>query len=224
MKAENTAIIFLLISCLLSLVSAARADIIGHNGIPAAYQPYIVFPLNSVYHSNSLTLNVSFHAGVWANIQFTMVNSLDGQENKSLPLVAHDYNFFENDLDYFDGAVILPDLTDGLHNLTVYLECNWEFRNKTTSWHEYYYDSQTVYFTIDANALSTPSPTPTTSLSPNVTPLSSSTPQPTINTGSEPPKTEPFLTQTVIVAVLVVLTVMVVAGLLFYHKHKAKAA
>ena len=87
MKVEKAAIMFLLLSCLLSLVSTVKADIISHNGIPAAYQPYIVFPLNSVYHSNSLTLNVNFYAGVWANIQFTMVYSLDGQENKSLPLL-----------------------------------------------------------------------------------------------------------------------------------------
>lgn len=127
-----------------------------------------------------------------------MLYSLDGQENKSLPLAAHDYNFFENNLDYFDGSTILPNLTDGLHNLTVYLGCDWEISNQTTSWHEYYSDSQTVYFTIDANALSASSPIPTTSLSPIDSPLSSSTPHPTINSGVELTQTESLPTTLVV--------------------------
>ena len=60
---------------------------------------------------------------------------------------------------------------------------------------------------------------PNFSLFPSAT--TTSTPYPTINTGPEPPKTEPI--STVIIAVVSVVAVaLVVAGFLVYHKRKAK--
>ena len=216
----NVLTLLFFLSCLIGLVSTAKADIIRDNGIPVCHQPYIVTPINSIYHVNSLILNVSFHAGVWANVHFTMVYSLDGQENKSLSLVAHDYNFFENDLDYFDGSAILSDMTDGLHNLTVYLGCDWEILNQTTSWHEYYSDRETVYFTIDNSALTTPPPTstllPTVTFSPSPSPSSTSTQHPTNN---GPIDNSGTLSLTTLALVAGVILVIIVVSLFLYVRY-----
>lgn len=121
--------------------------------ITAAYKPYIAFPSSTTYNSKSLTLNVSFHAVIGGNIKYSMMYSLDGKENELLPLVEHYFGSFlidkENwERNHIDGSVNLPELSEGSHSITVYLQGDWEQGNTTTIWHEYYFDNQTVYFSI----------------------------------------------------------------------------
>jgi len=74
-------------------------------------------------------------------------------------------------------------------------------------------DNVTIEFPDWSSALLNPPPAPMISI----------TQHPTINTGVEPQQTEPFLTS-IGVAVTLAVILVVVAGLLVYHKkHKAKS-
>ena len=141
------AFLLLLLSCMFSLVSVAKADLVGHRGLVAAYKPYIVFPSNNAtYSSNSLTLNVNFHAMAYANMNYSGTYSLDGKPTEVLPLEKHylgNWVIYHGDNDYVDGSVKLPELSVGTHSITVNLECDWEIADSTGVWTD-----ETVYFTV----------------------------------------------------------------------------
>lgn len=70
-----------------------------------------------------------------------------------MPLIEHYFGspiiIKENwERNYIAGSVNLPELSEGSHSITVYLECDWEIGNEKAIWHEYYFDNQTVYFSI----------------------------------------------------------------------------
>ncbi len=146
-------VLLLLLSCSFSLVLAARGDLVGHNGLVAAYRPYIVFPQNNhVYNSDSLMLNVSFKAMAYANMNYSATYSLDGQAKEYFPVVKHylgNWVIYHGENDYVDGSVKLPALSDGAHTLTLFLTLDWEigYQNGTTVYT--YYDSETVNFSIE---------------------------------------------------------------------------
>ena len=77
MKATILGTIFpmLILSFMLYGVAVVKADLIGTDGITAAYKPYIVFPSRTSYDSKSLTLNVSFHAVIGGKIKYSMTYS-----------------------------------------------------------------------------------------------------------------------------------------------------
>jgi hypothetical protein len=159
----------LLLSCLLCGVPVIKANLVSSDGFTVAYQPYIVFPSNyGTYDSGFLTLNVSFHAMIYGNVKYYMTYSLDGEETELLSLVVYYYGSYIIDEEawernHIDGSALLPELSEGSHNITVYLECDWEIGNEKTTWHEYYYDTQTVYFRVKntVSPTETPSPSPT---------------------------------------------------------------
>ncbi len=142
----------LLLSCSLSLVLAAKGDLIGHNGLVAAHKPYIVSPQNNrVYSSDSLMLNVSFKAMAYANMNYSATYSLDGQAKEPFPVVKHylgNWVIYHGENDYVDGSVKLPAISDGSHTLTSFLTLDWEigYQNGTSVYT--YFDSETVNFSI----------------------------------------------------------------------------
>ena len=143
--------LLLLLVCLPISVPASKANIVTNEGITRLY---IISPSNTVYYSNVLTLNVSFRSEVWGNVKYSMVYSLDGQENKSLPLTDHYFSCVvqgEHDKCYDDGSVTLPNLSDGSHKITVYLQCDWAIGyGRSIGYVDYYYnDSQTVFFKVE---------------------------------------------------------------------------
>jgi hypothetical protein len=179
--------LLLLLVYLTVSVPANMANIVTNEGTTAAYQPYIISPSNMGYCSNVLTLNVSFRSQVWENVKYTMVYSLDGQENKSLPLTDHYFSWVQGQHEkcYDDGLVTLPELSDGSHNITVYLQCDWAIGYSTGFVDYYYNDSQTVFFTII-------DPTTSPSLTPTLSPEISPTPSPSTSSYPE----QPFLMPT----------------------------
>jgi hypothetical protein len=87
----------------------------------------------------------------YANMNYSGTYSLDGKENETLPLEKHylgNWVIYHGSRDYVDGSVTLPELSEGSHSITVYLECDWEIGNETNIWTDKYFDSQTVYFAI----------------------------------------------------------------------------
>jgi hypothetical protein len=201
---------FLVISCLLFIVPVvnSEANLIQY-GVPYATRPYIVFPSNLTYSSEVSSLNVSFHADIWDNFNYSMTYCLDGQEKASLPLTQHYFGMFNQAESYIDGSATLPALFNGSHNLRVFLTLTQETWDKTGSHFHTYLDVQTVYFTTEVTVLPTPSSTP----APNATQL------PTINTGAEQPKTEPIPAEFLTI-VSVAFALVVAVGLLVYHKKR----
>jgi len=142
------ALSILFLSYLLFGISVVKADIIDKYGTHLTNKPYIVFPSSITYNSRFLTLNVSFHARIYGNVNYSMTYSLDGQEKEALPLVEHYFGMFQQEKSYIDGSVTLPELSEGSHSISVYLECNHETWGAAGSHIHTYFDSQTVYFTI----------------------------------------------------------------------------
>ncbi len=145
-------ILLLLLSCSIGLFLAAKGDLVGHNGLIAAYKPYIVSPQNNqVYNSDSLMLNVSFKAMAYANMNYSATYSLDGQAKEVFPVAKHylgNWVIYHGENDYVDGSVKLPALSEGSHTLTLFLTLDWEigYENGTTVYT--YYESETVDFSI----------------------------------------------------------------------------
>lgn len=129
-------------------ISVVKADVIDKNGNHLTNTPYIVFPSNLTYTSRFLTLNVSFHADIYGNVNYSMTYSLDGQEKEALSLVEHYFGWLQPEKSYIDGSKTLLELSEGSHSILVYLECNHETWDGTGSHVHTYFDSQTVYFTI----------------------------------------------------------------------------
>jgi len=99
----------------------------------------ITSPSNRTYTSSLLTLNVSVTALVASNIRISMIYSLDGMNNNTIPLITHSReNSFQARI---TGSVTLPTLSYGSHNLTVFAEHT--INNELA-----HFDNHTVYFTI----------------------------------------------------------------------------
>jgi len=195
--------------CIVPVVNS-EANLIQY-GVPYAIRPYIVFPSNLTYKSEVSSLNVSFHADIWDNYNYSMAYSLDGQEKTTLPVTQHYFGMFNQAESYIDGSATLPALSNGSHNVRVFLTLTQETWDKTGSHFHTYLDVQTVYFETEVTVLPTPSPT----TAPSITQL------PTINTGAEPQKTEPFPTVLLAVVSVVTVSLVVAVGLQLYHKkHK----
>jgi hypothetical protein len=83
----------------------------------------ITSPLDSTYSTNPVTLSVNGQVIVGSNVHLIMTYSLDGQERLPLPVVAAQLQGFA---ETFYGVITLPELSVGLHSITVFgdLEAN----------------------------------------------------------------------------------------------------
>ena len=76
-------------------------------------------PINRTYTSRSLILNASFGSLVGANINHSLTYSLDGTYMGNIPIVGHYPNWLSFQ-GFFTGTVSLPELSKGLHTITVF--------------------------------------------------------------------------------------------------------
>jgi hypothetical protein len=113
----------------------------------------IVSPSNSTYNSSLLTLKANVTTLGGSNIKTSMSYSLDGTYNQTVP-VTIEYpagNSFTMALHV--GLLDLPPLSEGSHNITVYVKCdypnNGRFVNEPDTITAFY--NSTVYFTINPN-------------------------------------------------------------------------
>jgi hypothetical protein len=147
------AVIALLI-LLLPIVSCFKEDFVDSSGVFTAKAPYIQSPANTTYSYNSLTLNVTFYADLYEDYGYSMNYSLDRKANQTIQLNYFLFGIDQQSKSYIAATVPILNLSEGTHNLTVYLQ-----DEVTTA--KTYYDSQTVVFTITANPSNPPnSPTP----------------------------------------------------------------
>ncbi len=117
-------------------VKCVKAD--SQTEYPLASGLGITSPSNRTYISNLLTLNVTITAIVASNIRISMTYSLDGMINNTIPLITHSReNSFQATI---TGSVILPALSYGSHNVTVFAE-------HTINNELVHLDKNTVYFT-----------------------------------------------------------------------------
>jgi hypothetical protein len=158
---KKTFMVAISISALLicsSGFSTAKAYIKTPSGIYLTYGQYITFPDNKeTYASRFLDLNVSFHPdGMFlGGDEYSMTYSVDGERNQTFPLMVYYLGFMRQSETYIYGSINLPELSEGSHNVTVYVK--YESTIFTG------YDSQTVNFSIlDMN---TPASTPAVSAS-----------------------------------------------------------
>ncbi|MFB3888309.1 MAG: Kelch repeat-containing protein [Candidatus Bathyarchaeia archaeon] len=142
---------------------AAFAD---SSGFPPTSGILIHSPTNTTYTSGAMVLNVSLSGLCGANINASMVYSLDGMPNVTLPVTVQSRKL--SFVASYNGYAALPELTPGPHSITVYSEyniynasANGVFIPKDTR-----LDSNTVHFTIasDAWVQRAPMPTARTSL------------------------------------------------------------
>ena len=140
---------------------------------PLASSINITTPSNTTYNYGLLTLNVTFNLLLDPNC--TIISySLDGNPNSTMPFIAtldpiEALRTYPNGTTTtvtsllspynITGSVVLPELPDGSHNITVY--------TKIQSSNIIGLDHSTVYFTINTQE---PSPSPTIEPSPTPTP------------------------------------------------------
>ena len=129
--------VFLLAS---ALTPPIKADIFDDSGNRLASGPYILFPVNTTYSSRIVTLNISFSTKLFFNVPLSATYSLDGTPNVIVPLVSSPSMIWNKNR--VEGSVTLPELSDGSHKLSVYVEANWGTGSS-------YWDSETVYFTVE---------------------------------------------------------------------------
>jgi hypothetical protein len=122
-------------------------------------------PANKTYNVNSLVLNITIvtkYDGYYFTSASRLVSySIDGKAD--VPIAETDYSYDQDEkASTFNGSAILPELTNGPHNLTVYAKYDYD---------AHIIESQSsIYFTIDATSSSTLSPTPTPSGQPPLFP------------------------------------------------------
>jgi hypothetical protein len=125
----------------LALAQPANADIVDDDETRLASGPYIVFPLNTTYNSRFVTLDISFSAQLFSKVRFSATYSLDGTPTVIVPLVSSPSLVWNKN--HVTGSISLPELSDGSHRLSVYVEAD-------AGTGESYWDSETVYFTVEA--------------------------------------------------------------------------
>jgi hypothetical protein len=193
--------LFLLAS---ALAPPSKADIFDDNGNRLASGPYILFPVNTTYNSRIITLNLSFSTKLFFNVPLSATYSLDGTPNINVPLVSSPSMIWNKNR--VEGSVTLPELSDGSHAISVYVEAQWGNGSS-------YGDSETVHFTVKTTPPSSPS------LSPSSTSIITPTLQPTIKTDAEPPSEDSHYA-TIFAAVILIIVLSGVALLVYYKKHK----
>jgi hypothetical protein len=115
-----------------SAASASFGSFFGYFNITA--------PSNATYNSDVLSLNVTGSAAVASNVRLIMTYSIDGQEPLPLPVMRWQQNPTPPAA-AINGSIILPQLTNGAHSITVYgdLELNGTHLAQAT-----------VYFTVSS--------------------------------------------------------------------------
>ncbi len=121
---------------------------------PVLSKVNIASPSNSTYNSSLLTLDANVTTLGGSNIHTSMSYSLDGTSNQMMPLTI-EYpagNSFTMALHV--GVVDLPPLSEGSHNITVHVTCEYPNNNRFVNEPDTitaFYNS-TVYFTINTNS------------------------------------------------------------------------
>jgi hypothetical protein len=149
--ASTLMLVLALLLVLVTGVHFVEAD--SQPAFPLLSKVNIVSPSNSTYNSSLLTLNANVTTLGGSNIHTSMSYSLDGICNQTMRLTI-EYpagNSFMMALHI--GLVDLPPLSEGSHNITVYVKCdypnNGRFPNEPDTITAFY--NSTVYFTINTN-------------------------------------------------------------------------
>jgi hypothetical protein len=123
MKKAHILFIVLVLTFLVPTVARAQIDESG-NGFPLASPISINSPSNSTYDSHTIALNVTVRV-MLSTTTITLSYSVDGKDNVTIPLtsVADTYGF--GFVSTISGLTTLPELPDGLHNITVYAKYNY---------------------------------------------------------------------------------------------------
>lgn len=102
----------------------------------------IISPTNSTYSPGALTLKTMVIGLGGSNIFYLMTYSLDGKDNVTIPLEIqiHERSFQMT----MTGSTILPELSEGPHNITVYEKIEMHTSPPSTL-----LDMSSVYFSID---------------------------------------------------------------------------
>jgi hypothetical protein len=137
MKEITLALAFVVTLFLLAsaLTPPIKADIFDIGGNRLATGPYILSPVNTTYSSRIISLNISFSTKLFSPIHLSATYCLDGTPNINVPLVVSPSMIWSKNR--VIGSVMLPELSDGSHTLSVYVEAS------------SYWDSETVHFTVE---------------------------------------------------------------------------
>jgi hypothetical protein len=154
MKRTAAALLLVLALLILPMAGVHFVEADSQPAFPLLSKVNIVSPSNSTYNSSLLTLNANVTTLGGSNIHTSMNYSLDGICNQTMPLTI-EYpagNSFMMALHI--GLVDLPPLSEGSHNITVHVACEYPNNNRFVDAPDtitVFYNS-TVYFTINTNS------------------------------------------------------------------------
>jgi hypothetical protein len=153
MKSTVSALMLVLALLTLPLVGVYFVEADSQLISPVLSKVNIVSPSNSTYNSSLLTLNADVTTLGGSNIYTSMSYSLDGASNQTMPLTI-EYpagNSFTMALHI--GVADLPPLSEGSHNITVNVECEYPNNDRSVDAPDTITASynSTVYFTINTS-------------------------------------------------------------------------
>jgi hypothetical protein len=153
MKRTASALMLVLALLILPVAGTQFVEADSEPAFPLLSKVNIVSPSNSTYNSSLLTLDPNVTTIGGSNIHTSMSYSLDGICNQTMPLTI-EYpagNSFMMALHV--GVVDLPPLSEGPHNITVHVACEYPNNNRFVNEPAItaFYNS-TVYFTINTNS------------------------------------------------------------------------
>ena len=208
----------LMMALLFSAVAGISfGNLVKANPFPTAPVISIESPTSKTYTENPILLEVTL-VTYWDGVYFTSTKrrvSYCIDRKESIRLDETEYWFdSEKQASIFYGTAVLPDLTEGSHNLRVNAEYSYENGRVFVS-------NSNVDFTINStyspSLLPSPTPSPAPSPSPNPTPTPTPSPQPT---STPKPESEPLPTIPVAIASSTSVTVVVVTLLVYFKKRK----
>jgi len=133
---------------LLASVQVVKAD--SNDSIRFSYGVTLLSPVNRTYNSRFLILNYTFLCGF--GVGYSLNYSIDGIYGGPMPFVVN--NPEEVHVVYSStGSVVLPELSEGSHSLTITLEAVMNDHDKRSY-------ADTVYFYIDTTATNFTDTTP----------------------------------------------------------------
>jgi len=152
MKRTAAALLLVLALLILPMAGLQFVEAGSEPVAPVLSNVNIVSPSNSTYNSSLLTLKANITTLGGSNIHTSMSYSLDGACNQTIPLtIEYPTGFFMIALHV--GLVDLPPLSEGSHNITVHVACEYPNNNRFVDAPDTitaFYNS-TVYFTINTN-------------------------------------------------------------------------
>jgi hypothetical protein len=154
----------LISALLLAVIAGIQSDVfvfVNGNVMLGITRPTInlISPTNTTYNTNDLSLKANFttyttglyDGGPRYENTRSFTYSIDGKHPENINITKFDIGYNPGTYVFFEGEVLLNDLTEGLHNLTVRVDFNYSSFNPSDPSLYPAGEQSIVYFRVDTS-------------------------------------------------------------------------